>query len=546
MTGQVSLAASDKVNCLINCLIMETGTSLLSEFAPILGKIGTIADCTAFLANPSDSEALASCAAGIQTSIPGAGTIVSAVNCYNRSLANPDYCKCTSSLWEGTTMPIAKTEACKKTPCVNGVYAPYATAVYPCAACTKCMAGSGGSDNPADHCKPTGATPPSECRKTTSIAVRASGPLGQDDDIFDGMKICMLIPRDPNAKYGPEGELVPGQELTYRITYENEGLGRAYGVYITDELDANLDDSTLVIGSNARYIPATRTVIWSIGELGPKGAADSKGEVTFTIHLKNGIPGGTPVFNRAVVYFPSAPEMTPTNAVVNYVQYITVLPQNLETNYMTPLNITLQGMDVGGAPLTFTVVQQPLFGTLSGVAPNLVYTPGANMTGQDKFTYQASNGSSTSEPAEVTIIIHPAANDATPPHILWTLPGNNAAGVPYRASPVFTDATGAVYAPFPIIQFSEALNINTVTVQNLTITDSSGHSLALSVLYNELGNQVILYPHEFFKVNTWYTVRVKGSITDQMGNPLGSDVVFSFQIGKAFDLTYLYIPVVHK
>ena len=119
MTGQASLAASDKVNCLINCLIMETGTSLLSEFAPILGKIGTIADCTAFLAEPSNSEALASCAAGIQSSIPGAGTIVSAVNCYNRSLANPDYCKCTASMWEGTTMPLVKTEACKKTPCVE-------------------------------------------------------------------------------------------------------------------------------------------------------------------------------------------------------------------------------------------------------------------------------------------------------------------------------------------------------------------------------------------------------------------------------------------
>ena len=309
----------------------------------------------------------------------------------------------------------------------------------------------------------------------------------------------MLIPRDPNAKYGPEGELVPGQELTYRITYENEGLGRAYGVYITDELDANLDDSTLLIGSNARYIPATRTVIWSIGELGPKGTADSKGEVTFTIHLKNGIPGGTPVFNRAVVYFPSAPEMTPTNAVVNFIQNITALPQFFETNYMTPRNITLQGMDVGGAPLTFTVVQQPLFGTLSGVAPNLVYTPGANMTGQDKFTYRASNGSSTSEPAEVTIIIHPAANDTTPPHILWTLPGNNVAGVPYRASPVFTDAAGPVYAPFPIIQFSEAMNMNTVTAQNLSITDSTGHALALSVLYNELGNQAILYPPRAFQ-----------------------------------------------
>jgi hypothetical protein len=545
LNGPLQFTSTDKVNCLINCLILETGTSLLLEFAPILGKIGTISDCEAFLADPTNSESLASCAAGIQSSIPLVGTIVSAVNCYNRSLANPDYCKCTDSLWEGTTMPVTGTEACKKTPCVNGVFATYDMSVYACPTCTKCMGGSGGSNSPWDHCKPTGATPPSPCQSiNTAVLPAPFTPGGQADDIFDGMKICMVIPRDPNAKFGRDGNLVPGQEVTYTITYENEGDGRAYGVYVSDVLDENLDESTLELGSNALYIPSLRKIIWTIGELGPKGDPDSKGEVLFTIHLKEGIPGGTPVFNRAIVYFPSAPEITPTNAVVNYVQGVTALPQALETSYMTPVGVTLQGVDVGGAALIYSVIQTPLFGKLTGTPPNLTYTPDANQTGQDKFTYTASNGSSASEPAEVLIVIQAAANDATPPKIQWTQPANNATAVPYRAKPAISGTTDPLFAPFIGIQFSEALDQTTLTTASLSLKDSSDHLMDFSIYYNQLADQLVLYSSEPFSDGKTYNVTLKGTITDLNHNPLGADYNFHFVTGKAVDMTYIFLPLV--
>jgi hypothetical protein len=542
------LGNNDRVNCLVNCLILETGTALLSEFAPLLGKIGTISDCTAFLADPSNSEALASCAAGIQTTIPGAGTIVSAVNCYNRSLANPDHCKCSSSLWEGTTMPFTKTEACKKTPCVDGVFAPYDQAVYPCATCTKCVSGSGGSDDPASHCKPTGATPPAECKTAgqPTAGVFLESPTGQDDDIFDGMKICVLIPRDPNAKYGQAGELVPGQQVTYQVTYENEGAGTAYGVYVTDVLDASYDDSTLVLGSNAIYVPASRQIIWTIGELAPKGQPGSQGEVSFSVRLKDGLPGGSPVFNQALVYFPSVPEITPTNAVVNYIQEITALPQSLETSYMTPVAITLQGEDVGGGGLTFAVVTPHLFGALTGTPPDLTYTPAANITGQDAFTYTAGNGVSTSDPAEVTITIHPAANDTQPPSIRWSDPANQASGIAFRSTPVMSDTLGNIYAPYITIQFSEAIDLDTLTAANLRLADSTGHTLNTTVFYDELGNQAVIYPREVLQNNQWYTVTVKGGVTDQAGNPMGSDYTFTFRVGYAVDQDYLFLPLMRR
>src|SRR5574341_292988 len=50
------------------------------------------------------------------------------------------------------------------------------------------------------------------------------------------------------------------------------------------------------------------------------------------------------------------------------------------------LPITLTGSDADGDPLTFAVVTQPSRGTLSGTAPNLVYTPLPNANGLDNFT----------------------------------------------------------------------------------------------------------------------------------------------------------------
>jgi len=53
---------------------------------------------------------------------------------------------------------------------------------------------------------------------------------------------------DPCLKHGPEYRVFPGRRLDYKVEYENEGEGTAYGVYFTDTLDEDLDDSTLEIG----------------------------------------------------------------------------------------------------------------------------------------------------------------------------------------------------------------------------------------------------------------------------------------------------------
>ncbi|MCB0108963.1 MAG: right-handed parallel beta-helix repeat-containing protein, partial [Caldilineaceae bacterium] len=55
---------------------------------------------------------------------------------------------------------------------------------------------------------------------------------------------CKLA-KDPNEMYGPTGDLLPGQTVTYTIAYENVGAGEAAGVFIVNKLDPAFDLSTL-------------------------------------------------------------------------------------------------------------------------------------------------------------------------------------------------------------------------------------------------------------------------------------------------------------
>ncbi len=120
--------------------------------------------------------------------------------------------------------------------------------------------------------------------------------------------------RDPNELLvSPEGNVKPGDKLTYTINYENEGEGDAYGVYVTDTLLDNLDDTTLVVNNGGKYNSGTRTISWFIGELPSK----QKGSLTFSVNVNKDAQDKAAVINFATVYFPSVPETTRTNGTVN-------------------------------------------------------------------------------------------------------------------------------------------------------------------------------------------------------------------------------------
>ena len=85
--------------------------------------------------------------------------------------------------------------------------------------------------------------------------------------------------------------------------------------------------------------------------------------------------------------------------------------ESLTVNEDTPLNLVLQGTDTNGDTLTYSVVNSPTRGQLTGVAPNLTYSPAPNDYGTDSLTFVVNDGQVTSAVATVLITILPV-NDS--------------------------------------------------------------------------------------------------------------------------------------
>ena len=80
-------------------------------------------------------------------------------------------------------------------------------------------------------------------------------------------------------------------------------------------------------------------------------------------------------------------------------------PQSVALDQDDELAVVLKGTDADGDALTFAVESDPAHGTLSGTAPNLVYTPNAGYVGTDKFGFTVSDGALTGS-AEVSIRVN--------------------------------------------------------------------------------------------------------------------------------------------
>ena len=76
----------------------------------------------------------------------------------------------------------------------------------------------------------------------------------------------------------------------------------------------------------------------------------------------------------------------------------------------TATTVTLVGSDNDGDAITYSVINQPANGLLSGAVPNLIYTPNANFNAVDSFTYQVNDGVENSVAGIVTLTVN-AVND---------------------------------------------------------------------------------------------------------------------------------------
>src|SRR5205807_9873651 len=144
--------------------------------------------------------------------------------------------------------------------------------------------------------------------------------------------------------------------------------------------------------------------------------------------------------------------------------------QSVTTNQDTAKAMTLTASDVDGDPLTYAVVTAPTHGALSGVAPNLTYTPAAGYFGPDSFTFKANDGTVDSAAATVSLtVVHvnhaPVAAAQTVTTAEDTakavvLTATDADGDPLTYSLVPGPTDGALGGAAPNLTYTPAANYN--------------------------------------------------------------------------------------
>ena len=78
---------------------------------------------------------------------------------------------------------------------------------------------------------------------------------------------------------------------------------------------------------------------------------------------------------------------------------------SVETVMETALVFPFYAYDPYNVPLTFSIVDEPTNGTATQINGVCTYTPEAGFAGTDTFTYQATNGEFTSDPATITVLV---------------------------------------------------------------------------------------------------------------------------------------------
>lgn len=163
--------------------------------------------------------------------------------------------------------------------------------------------------------------------------------------------------------------------------------------------------------------------------------------------------------------------------------------QQLATPVDTPLNITLTGSDDNNDVLSYSVVSQPANGTLSGEAPNLIYTPDPGTSGSDSFAFTVNDGTTDSASAfiDITVGSNPTnnapvasadnaiTNEDSAVSITVLGNDNDADGDSLTVVSVTQGANGAVGINFDnSLVYTPNINFNGNDSFNYTISDGQG------------------------------------------------------------------------
>jgi hypothetical protein len=262
----------------------------------------------------------------------------------------------------------------------------------------------------------------------------------------------------PNLVYLPNPEFSGADSLTFWV---NDGLDDS-NVATVELIIANVDDSpvaasqdlntnedqplpVILTASDVDNLPGELT----FSLLASPGNGALSGLIPNLTYTPNDNFNGTDGFtfwvndgnsdsNTAIVTLTVAPVNDPPVAD----------PLTLATAEDTPITFSLTGSDVETpfAVLTYPVLTNPANGVLSGIAPELTYTPNAKFHGPDSFTYQISDGTDLSNLATVTLTVNPVDDPPVATSQSLTTDENQAVSLTLTATDVDTLTELLTYA----------------------------------------------------------------------------------------------------
>jgi hypothetical protein len=230
---------------------------------------------------------------------------------------------------------------------------------------------------------------------------------------YSAQVTCSFDPNDKTVSpkgCGPEGYIPGNQTLTYQVHFQNVGSGPAFNVVVHDQLDANLDASTLMLlDSSHNYVFSMngRDMVWTFPDIYLPDSTDdepgSNGFLTYSVRPLAGLAAGTMVTNQAAVYFDlNAPVFTPTTT--NTISSGTIPTASFVVSpWLGSANITNDFVYTGGATgasFVWDFGPDAIPPTSTNMNPAGVVFP---IAGEQNVSLLVSQGGCDSTPATATI-----------------------------------------------------------------------------------------------------------------------------------------------
>ncbi len=193
------------------------------------------------------------------------------------------------------------------------------------------------------------------------------------------------------------------QDETFNVRPE---VGRDFGLQAHDP-ETSRDDLAFVVLAG----PYNGTLTGTIPDLTYTSDANFEGIDFVVFSASDGL-----LSDNALVEIHVSDENSPPS--VDSMDFITA------KNDAYPIELT--GWDHEEDPLTFSIVDDPANGVISGTSPNFTYTPDTDYVGSDSFTYKANDGYEDSDNiATVNITVSESGNSAPEAHEQWEYVATN-------------------------------------------------------------------------------------------------------------------------